>query len=234
VLTAADGDAAWKSIKAAPPDMVLLDLMLPGMDGMELCRMIREDPRTTDMPIIVATGRGRLVDQVGGLDGGADDYLVKPFNPRELLARIDGLFRRCEKDPPPGKNPSERRADQQEVVLIVDDEPKVREVLARLVQAGRPGCLVAEASDVPEAKKLLTDLRPDLVISDVRLPNGSGMDLCRFISGHPWLYKTRILVITGYPSVAVRDEVFVDGASEFMPKPFQAQELLSSVDRLLA
>lgn len=102
VLTASEGATAWTLIKDAAPDMVLLDLMLPGMDGMELCRLIREDPLTQDLPVIVATGRGRLADQVGGLDGGADDYIVKPFSTGELLARVAGLFRRCEPDETPG------------------------------------------------------------------------------------------------------------------------------------
>lgn len=232
VLTASEGAAAWKSIKDAAPDMVLLDLMLPGMDGMELCRLIREDPLTKDLPVIVATGRERLVDQVAGLDGGADDYIVKPFAPSELLARVAGLFRRCEPEAPATK--AEGRGAGREVVLIVDDEPQVRKLLARVLHESRPGCSVAEAADIPEAKRLLADLRPRLVISDVRLPSGSGMDLCRFIQGHPWFYKTRVLVITGYPSSQVRDEVFIDGASEFLPKPFRAKELADSIERLLA
>lgn len=232
VFTASEGGAAWKLIQDAAPDMVLLDLMLPGMDGMELCRRIREDPRTRNLPVIVASGRSRLIDQVIGLDGGADDYIVKPFAPSELLARVAGLFRRCA--PEASASKSEGPGACRKVVLIVDDEPSVRRLLARVLHESRPECSVAEAADLPEAKKLLTDLRPRLVIADLRLPSGSGMDLCRFIQGHPWFYKTRVLVITGYPSPQVRDEIFIDGASEYLPKPFQMKELAGSIERLLA
>lgn len=232
VITASDGDAAWKLLKDAAPDMILLDLMLPGMDGMELCRRIREDPLTKDLPVIVATGRGRLIDQVAGLDGGADDYLVKPFDPRELLARVAGLFRRCESEMQITRSSGQRAGH--EAVLIVDDDPQVRKLLVRALLACRPDCSLAEAADIPEAKKILSDLRPRLLISDLCLPSGSGADLCRYIQGHPGFYRTRVLIITGYPSPEVRDEVFSKGASEFLSKPFQTHELVGSVGRLLA
>ena len=171
VLTASDGDAVWKLLKDAAPDMILLDLMLPGMDGMELCRRIREDPLTKGLPVIVATGRGRLIDQVYGLDGGADDYLVKPFDPRELLARVAGLFRRCESETQSIRSSGQRAGH--EAVLIVDDDPQVRKLLVRALLACRPDCSLAEAVDIPEAKKILSDVRPRLLISDLCLPSGS-------------------------------------------------------------
>lgn len=232
VLAAADGSEALELMKAFPPDMVLLDLMMPGMDGMELCRRIREDPTTRHLPVIMVTAKGRIIDAVEGLDGGADDYIVKPFDPHELLARVACLFRRCEPETQAGK--AEVRPANHGVVLIVDDEPSVRKVIARVLRNSHPGCAVADAADIPEAKKKLADLRPRLVISDFRLPSGDGMELCRFIQGHPWFYRTRVLIITGYPSPEVREKVFAKGACEFLPKPFQPGELAESIGRLLA
>ncbi|MBI4386460.1 MAG: response regulator [Elusimicrobia bacterium] len=232
ILTARDGNEAWELIKTCSPDMVLLDLMMPGMDGTELCRRVRQDPSTQHMPIIMVTAKGRIIDAVEGLDGGADDYVVKPFDPQELRLRVAGLLRRCE--PEAQATPAPTSSAGLETVLVVDDQPSVRRVVARVLRDTRPECAVAEAADLPQAKRLLADLRPKLLITDIRLPSGSGLQLCRFIQGHPWFYKTRVLIITGYPSLQTRGNAFTQGACEFLPKPFQASELAHSIGRLLA
>ena len=81
--------------RAGPPDLVLLDLMLPELDGLEVCRRLRQDPATQGLPIVMLTARGDEVDRVLGLELGADDYVVKPFSPRELVARIRAVLRRA-------------------------------------------------------------------------------------------------------------------------------------------
>lgn len=91
VSVAYDGESAWAAFRALPPDLVLLDIMLPGVDGLELCRRIREHGGT---PVIMLTARGEDVDKIVGLELGADDYITKPFNVRELLARMKAVLRR--------------------------------------------------------------------------------------------------------------------------------------------
>jgi two-component system OmpR family response regulator len=93
VLLACDGAAMWTQIDAAPVDLVILDLMLPGEDGLALCRNLRA---RSNIPILMLTARGDEVDRITGLEMGADDYLSKPFSPRELVARINGLLRRAQ------------------------------------------------------------------------------------------------------------------------------------------
>src|SRR4029453_2281643 len=93
VTTAADGEGAVALARARPPDLVLLDLGLPGMDGLDVARDLR---RASPVPIIMLTARGEEADRVLGLELGADDYLVKPFSPRELLARVRAGLRRTE------------------------------------------------------------------------------------------------------------------------------------------
>lgn len=95
VDTAEDGVAMWARMEAACPDLVILDLMLPGEDGLSLCQALRE--RTA---IIILTAQGATVDRVVGLELGADDYVAKPFDPRELLARIKAVLRRARPTPP--------------------------------------------------------------------------------------------------------------------------------------
>jgi two-component system response regulator MprA len=91
VALAGDSREAFAQVAENPPDLVVLDWMLPGMTGLEICRRIRQ---TDDMPILMLTAKGTLEDKVDGLDSGADDYLVKPFQPEEMLARVRALLRR--------------------------------------------------------------------------------------------------------------------------------------------
>ena len=95
VEQAADGAEALKLIERRVPELLILDLMLPGMPGLDLCRKLRGAPATASLPILILTAKGEEVDRVLGLEMGADDYVVKPFSPRELLARIKGLLRRA-------------------------------------------------------------------------------------------------------------------------------------------
>lgn len=91
-----DGHQALQLLRREVPDLLVLDLMLPGMDGLELCRRLRAEPATRALPIIVVTAKGEETDRVVGLELGADDYIVKPFSPRELVARLRAVLRRRE------------------------------------------------------------------------------------------------------------------------------------------
>jgi two-component system, OmpR family, phosphate regulon response regulator PhoB len=94
VALAADAESATRQVQQALPDLVLLDWMLPGQSGLVLARAWRSDERTRQLPIIMLTARAEEADKLAGLDGGADDYLTKPFSPRELLARMRAVLRR--------------------------------------------------------------------------------------------------------------------------------------------
>ena len=93
-LEAGDGDAARDALARTSPDLVVLDVMLPGTDGLELCRWIRS---TSQLPVIMLTARGEEADRIVGLELGADDYVTKPFSPRELAARVKSVLRRSDR-----------------------------------------------------------------------------------------------------------------------------------------
>jgi DNA-binding response OmpR family regulator len=97
-LSAHDGLHALEMIRKHQPDLVILDIMLPQLDGWEVCRRLRQD--NNNVPIIMLTARGEDVDRIVGLELGADDYVVKPFNPRELVARVKAVLRRAESRAP--------------------------------------------------------------------------------------------------------------------------------------
>jgi phosphate regulon transcriptional regulator PhoB len=98
-IKAYDGESALKLVKAKRPDVVILDLMLPGIRGLEVCKFIRKNPDTETLPIIILTAKGDQVDKILGFEMGADDYITKPFNVRELIARVRAVLRRAEVRP---------------------------------------------------------------------------------------------------------------------------------------
>jgi DNA-binding response OmpR family regulator len=102
VTVVGDGERGLAALRKRPFDVVLLDLMLPGADGLEICRRIRAVPEVAAIPVIMLTARGEDVDRIVGLELGADDYVPKPFNPRELLARIRAVLRRSAAPGPAG------------------------------------------------------------------------------------------------------------------------------------
>lgn len=93
LICAHDADSGFRLLNREDPDLLLLDVMLPGKDGFEICREVR---RTSDLPIVMLTARGEVIDRVSGLELGADDYIGKPFEPRELVARVQAILRRSE------------------------------------------------------------------------------------------------------------------------------------------
>jgi phosphate regulon transcriptional regulator PhoB len=125
VSWASDGLSGLAQIRKSPPDLVILDLMLPRLPGLEICREIRRDQSLNRLPILMLTAKGEEADRVVGLELGADDYVTKPFSPRELVARVKALLRRTE---PPG--------EAQKVVavgaLVIDP------VSFRLTRGGKP------------------------------------------------------------------------------------------------
>jgi DNA-binding response OmpR family regulator len=99
VITAADGTEALNKARANSPDLIVLDLMLPEIGGLEVCKMLRRDPATIGIPIIMLTAKAAEIDRVLGLELGADDYITKPFSPRELVLRIKKLLQRGQASP---------------------------------------------------------------------------------------------------------------------------------------
>lgn len=93
---AADGHTGWENVQRLMPSLILLDLMLPGMDGQEVCRLVRSTPSTRHIPIIMLTALGTEEDRIAGIEMGADDYVVKPFSPREVVSRVQAVLRRSQ------------------------------------------------------------------------------------------------------------------------------------------
>ena len=113
VATAAEGNEALKKARALVPDLIVLDLMLPEVDGMEVCKILRRDPATSAIPIIMLTAKAAEIDRVLGLELGADDYITKPFSPRELVLRVKKLLKR-------GQTPEDKKDRYLMGELLID------------------------------------------------------------------------------------------------------------------
>ena len=117
VVTALDGESALKKARQLLPALIILDVMLPELDGMEVCKALRREPGTAGIPIIMLTAKAAEIDRVLGLELGADDYVTKPFSPRELVLRVRGLLRRK-------SEVSEEAGERLEIGELVIDLPR--------------------------------------------------------------------------------------------------------------
>ena len=148
VESAGDGIAALEAVRRIDPDVIVLDVMLPGLDGIEVCRQLRT---FSDAYVLMLTARGEEIDRIMGLTVGADDYLVKPFSPRELVARIKALLRRPRtgQAATPGGTPAGLEIDEGRRLVLVDGAPAELTALEfnlLAVLARDPGIVVTRQS----------------------------------------------------------------------------------------
>jgi len=191
VVAARDGESGLKAATASPPDAIILDVMMPGLDGLGVCRRLREESRTARIPIILLTAKAGEADRVVGLELGADDYVVKPFSPRELVARIRALLRRTA--PAAAEGETLRRGDlmvdagRHEVtwggkpVALTATEYRILHYLA-----SRPG-RVCSRSDIIDGALgrdvAVIDRTVDVHVTALRRKLGKGGDLLETVRG---------------------------------------------------
>lgn len=223
--SSADGGAALRRILAAEQvHIVLLDLDMPGEDGLSLARYLREFP---DIGVIMVTASAETVDRVVGLEMGADDYLAKPFDLRELLARIKSLRRRLAKTAtaPQAPTPGGRS------ILVVDDEPFIAEILAEFL--GADGHRVEIAASGREALEKLGGAEYDLIVSDMRMPDIDGPALYRRLESEHPRYLERIVFITGDTLGLDVDEFIEKSGRPCIEKPFTPEDVRAAVEEVL-
>jgi len=198
VATATDGLAAVRAVFRKPPDLVLLDLMLPGLDGLEVCRKLKSDPKTAGIPILMVTAKDEESDVVAGLELGADDYIVKPFRMKELVARVRAALRR--------QRPAEMdfgktvRARDIEIIpgrheVRVAGEPvdmTFSELRILQVLASRPGWVLTRdqiVDAVRGADYAVTDRAVDVQIVGIRRKLGERADYIETVRGVGYRFR---------------------------------------------
>jgi two-component system alkaline phosphatase synthesis response regulator PhoP len=192
VTVAGSGEEALKLIGAKPPDLIVLDLMLPGIDGLSVCRELKKDSRTAHIPIVMLTVKGEESDIVIGLELGADDYITKPFSPKVLLARLKAVLRRRKTEPisesdivtagdlviHPGRH---EVMVQGKAVKLTSTEFRILHLMAR-----QPGWVFTRYQIVDAARgtdAAVTDRSVDFHITSLRRKLGSSGELVETVWG---------------------------------------------------
>lgn len=218
VTAVGDGARMDDALSQHHYDLVILDLMMPGEDGLSIARRLK---RNTNLPIIMLTALRDSVDTVVGLELGADDYVGKPFNPRVLLARIRAVLRRHE-------SVGIQQAHEDSTLLVVDDDEEIRNLLGEYLT--NQGFKVVTALDAREMDAQLSSQDIDLVLLDLRMPGEDGLHVATRLKKAGDL---PIIIMT-----AIGDDVeqvvgLELGADDYINKPFEPRELLARVKAVL-
>jgi two-component system, OmpR family, alkaline phosphatase synthesis response regulator PhoP len=198
VSTATNGLDALRGIARKPPDLVLLDLMLPGMDGMDVCRRLKQDPKTAEVPVLMVTAKDEESDVVSGLELGADDYVVKPFRMKELVARVRAALRRKRPTTESGEGPV--RAGCVEIhpgrheVLVAGKPVEMTFSELRILHllASRPGWVLTRDQIVNAVRGedyAVTDRAVDVQIVGIRRKLGAHADWIETVRGVGYRFR---------------------------------------------
>jgi adenylate cyclase len=236
VLVATDGETGLASAAAEQPDLILMDLGLPGIDGWETTRRLRADPVTAKIPVIALSAHAMAADRDSALDAGCDDFDTKPVDLDRLLAKIDAcldLARRRETEHAAASvdrasEPTDAPNAEGPTLLVVDDSDDNRYTLVRrLRRQGHEHVL--EAADGPSALELLRTRPIDLVLLDVMMPGMSGADVLAAMKQDMDLRELPVIMISALDDHEVVVRCLELGAEDYLPKPFDPTVLNARV-----
>jgi DNA-binding response OmpR family regulator len=191
-----DGASMMRSLAVSPPDLVILDVMLPDLDGFEILRMLKNDPKHAAIPVIMLTAKGLESDKVVGLDGGADDYVTKPFSPRELIARVKAVLRRTAPARDVLISIGSVTIDPEQFEVTVDQKPvtltQVEFRILHLLAANRGKVFSRERilDHLWGNEKAVIDRTVDVHIKNLREKLGQAGDLIKNIRGVGYKIQT--------------------------------------------
>jgi two-component system, cell cycle response regulator len=239
VMTASSGEQALQRVAAENPDIVLLDVMMPGMDGFEVCNRIKRSADTAHIPVVMITALDQTSDRVAGLDAGADDFLTKPVDDLSLFARVRSLVRmktmtdelrmREETARSMGLTDSGDRifeADPTGNILIVEDRPEsVAWFRTELQKTNK----VADVSGFDEALALAKGGDFDLIVASLGIRAFDGLRLCSHFRSLPELRNTPILAIASDSENRKLAQALDMGVNDYLMRPIDRNELLARV-----
>ena len=239
VVTASDGPSALAAAADKAPDLILLDVMMPGMDGFEVARRLKDDPKTRHIPIVMVTALSEAKDRVDGLDAGADDFLSKPLNDVALFARVRSLTRlKLMMDELRVRHASSGRqvevsddvftheadALPGRVLLLESQDSQAEKITSQLSEAGHT---VERAANKDEAWNILGDSSPDLIIVNLRLDGEDGLRLCSQFRTKEITRHTPILLVISGDDLEELAKGLDLGVTDYLIRPFDRNELLA-------
>ena len=236
VVVAKDGQQALEAARSALPDMVLLDLSLPVHDGFQVLEVLKADPATAGIPVIMMTATGSTEDKVKGLEGGADDFLTKSFDLQELLARVRSLLKlKRLHDQMAGARkaraaqdavPAVREAATGHVLIVEDDEHIAKVCKYVLGMGGFETHIIGNGTDAATYTSIAL---PDLVILDLMLPGMHGLDLLKHLKENPVTADIPVIVLSALDDLKTKMKGLYLGADDYLVKPVNSIELLARV-----
>ena len=219
VVSAMDGQEALELCRARAPDLLILDIEMPRMDGYAVCAEVKGDPALGHLPVLICSSLGEAHDLERGFDSGADDYLVKPVVPEELMTRVKQLLS--------GTIPASR-----ERILVVDDSPALRHYVADCL--ARQGFEVSTADNGKIGLDKALQLRPALIVSDYEMPEMTGFELVHALKRSPLTRNIPVIMLTARESKRDMAQMRAAGASAYLVKPFAQDKCIAMVERTLA
>jgi two-component system cell cycle response regulator len=242
VQSAQSGAAALQLAESDPPDIILLDVMMPEMDGFEVCRRLKTNPRTAAIPVVMVTALSDTEDRVKGLDAGADDFLTKPVNDLTLFARVRSLVRlkmamdewqsreaTCDQfGLPVEQHKIDIADDPKGRILVVEPDRYTLEKIAQTLETH--GHAVVTASGAAEAEQRLASEVPfDLVISALYLGDSDGLRFCSQMRSKPQMRRLPVLLLLGQEELGGLVKGFDIGINDYLFRPIDSNELKARV-----
>jgi two-component system cell cycle response regulator len=238
VTTAFSGPEALEAATSSPPDIVLLDVMMPGMDGFEVCRRLKADPRTRHVPVVMVTALSDVEDRIRGLEAGADDFLTKPVNDVALYARIRSLVRlkmlsdewrlRQSTGAHFGMNgandPAEEKADQAKILVVEDNGPGA-ERISNALSVDRHA--VEVVSGGPAAMARAAEGEFELIIVSLLLREGDGLRLCAALRSQDATRNVPLLVLVEEGDHDRLARALDLGCNDYLLRPIDKNELVA-------
>ncbi|MEO0538487.1 MAG: response regulator [Cyanobacteria bacterium P01_A01_bin.123] len=242
VWSAQSGAEALKKVGVLLPDLILLDVNMPGMNGYEVCRQLKADPRTQLIPVIFVSALDESWDKVQAFSVGGTDYITKPFDTIEAFVRIDHQIQigaaRAQLsslgDQNPGEESSQLGATLQDSsvdkqlagkasIMVVDDDAKNLSLIAHLLK--EEGYAVWQASTGTEALRFAPKVMPDLVLLDINLPDMSGYAVCHQLRANDQIKRIPVIFVSALDEAWDKVKGFAVGGNDYVTKPLQILEL---------
>lgn len=217
VLEAANGKIAIELAKKEKPDLITLDIMMPEINGLEAAKILKEDPNTRHIPIIILSVLSQEKDKYVQ---GIANYISKPFKPDELVNTIKNVIQET------------GLTNKTKNILVVDDEPDVIDIITICLKD--KGFVIIGAGNGLEALEKLKIFTPDLIILDIVMPKMNGFELIKHLKKEPKFNSLPIIILTGtYISEEDKKQGLILGAAKYLTKPFTIDDLTKEIEAAL-
>ena len=227
VLESQNAEMGLQFAREEKPDLILMDIQLPGMDGLAATGILKQDPSTQKIPVVALTSYAMRGDEEKAKAAGCDDYISKPIDTREFLNRVRKLI---QNGPEPHLQPF-GEARYWKKILIIDDEPKN----VKLLEAQLPQDLyeITRAYNGVEGLQKVSHNPPDLILLDIMMPGMDGFEVTRKLKNDPDFKYIPVILITAFGGIENKIKGLIAGADEFLNKPVQRVELLARIRSLI-